>query len=87
MKKLFLLYCLAISVFISVAGFLTGKEQNIPFQIIFLPVPLYLLFTLFSDRKNKSESKKHIENLLLYVALFAALLFISLVNIFKLYSS
>jgi len=87
MKKIFLLYCLAISILLSVAGFLINKDQNVPFQILFLPVPLYLLFSLFSGWKQKYDEKRHYENVLLYFVIFAVLVFISLINIFYIYNS
>lgn len=40
MSKAFLFLCTVLAIFISVSGFLTSPSL---FQLIFLPVPLYLL--------------------------------------------
>lgn len=47
-SKIFLFLVTAAAIFISISGFLTSGGGNIVFQLLFLPVALYLVYTSFT---------------------------------------
>ncbi len=57
LSRLHLLYCVAFSLYLAVSGILSINEgRNYVFQLLFLPVPIFFIFTLFDQwKKNNSE--------------------------------
>jgi hypothetical protein len=64
MKKIsaaYFYYCLVISLFIFISGLLTVKNINeLPFQLIFLPVPAYFIYSLIKFINLKKNAPKGI---------------------------
>lgn len=86
-SKIFLFLVTAIAIFISISGFLTSGGQNIVFQLLFLPVTLYLVYSSFVVIKHSNlevvlSQKKG--GLFFYLVVFFALAIIAVNNFAKL---
>lgn len=85
-SKIFLFVITAAAIFISISGFLTSGGQNIVFQLLFLPVTLYLIHASFVVIKYSnfdvvlSERKG---GLFFYLVIFFALAIIAISNVTK----
>lgn len=83
-SKIFLFLVTAAAIFISISGFLTSEGQNIVFQLLFLPVTLYLIYASFAVIKYSnlevvlSEKKG---GLFFYLVIFFALAIIAVSNV------
>lgn len=83
-SKIFLFLVTAAAIFISISGFLTSGGQNIIFQLLFLPVTLYLIYASFAVIKYLnlevvlSERKGGI---FFYLVIFFALAVIAVSNV------
>jgi len=93
-SAIFLYYCTLIAVFMSVSGFLASRTSpDAPlFQLIFIPITLYFIFTSFKTTKGL-VGKEHSAifdvglsgrktSLVVFFLLFAVLLGIAVKNIF-----
>jgi len=77
MKKILLYYCSLLAVFITISGILINSNlKNISTQLVFLPVPLYFLYTLVSQFRQPKK-------LVIGGLFLAILLAIGLVNVSK----
>jgi len=85
-SKIFLFIITAAAIFISISGFLTSGGQNIVFQLLFLPVTLYLIHASFVAIKYSnfevvlSERKG---GLFFYLIIFFALAIIAVSQVTK----
>ena len=86
-SKIFLFLVTTTAVFISTSGFLTSGSQSVLFQLLFLPVTLYLLYTSFAaikyTRLDVVLSGRKL-GLLFYLIIFSVLAIMAVGNIAKL---
>jgi len=75
MSRAFLIFCTLLAVFISVSGFISAPS---PVQFFFVPIPLFLLWSVFqkypdvklSHKRNELAIAMFFLGLLLVTALF-----------------
>lgn len=83
-SKIFLFSISLIAILVNVSGFASGNPQALPFQLLFLPVTIYLIRSSYLlIRYDRIEvvlsDKKGV--LLIYLVFFAALLLLSLAGL------
>lgn len=90
LSGLYLLYCTVFSLIITVAGILvTRNSGGYFFQLLFLPVTIFFVLTLFSKVKRKNhgsiEDTSHAQHGILFFAtvlvLFIALIMFALFRV------
>jgi uncharacterized protein YgiM (DUF1202 family) len=86
-SKIFLFLVTATAIFISASGLLTSKGQNIIFQLLFLPVTLFLIYSSLTALRQSSlevvlSEKK--SGLLLYSVIFFVLVIVGVNNVAQL---
>lgn len=93
-SNIFLYYCAAVAVFITVSGFIASKTvEGYAFQLIFLPITLYFIFAVLRNLAawvKKAETGPTLDvtlsgkrtTLIAFFLIFLALLALGVSNIF-----
>ena len=84
-STLLLYWCTLVALFLSLSGFLTVKNtEGIVFQLLFLPITLYFLFSVFRNLKSRTldvNLSGRTTSIVVFVIIFAILLGLAIRNI------
>ena len=84
-STLLLYYCTLVALFLSLSGFLTVKTtEGIVFQLLFLPITLYFVFSVFRNLKSHTldvNLSGRTTAIVVFLIIFAILLAVSIKNI------
>lgn len=59
MKKLFVILCALLATLVSISGFVVAKQpRDYIFQLVFLPVTVYLVYSVFQPVEVSLSDKK-----------------------------